>query len=406
MPDEITIPTLVRYAIILNFFGVGILFPLHYPVREVLILGLWTWAFPSRVGYLSFALLPFFPSVRYGYYAFNLFCVMSTLGAAHSFSQWATYHHYLSDKLHRLTRTCLMISLVIAAWQACDGVAWMRVFPEMYAMGNGRGGGLQTEPSLLASPFVLYLGFSLWKYVQCGGETTDARKILSEVAVLCMATIAVTRSLTVVLAALCFLPGFVKSIMRLVVYSVGCAVVTIIVLGSRILSAFSNSGAFTYLITTAVGSWRNVPDIIILSNLKAFLLPQDPSGIRDRISTLATWWNIHFAWVENTYSTFSASASTVGIIVTAIVFGAWVWFGYRRISCAKNLQATWIMLFFADWFIFPKFEVCGWIGIGLLTSFALITEEVAAEPPAQDSVVTSTPMCQAEIIGSEGKSCA
>jgi hypothetical protein len=373
-PVQTRIPLLIKGAILLSFFALGILFPLHYPVREVVTLGVWILAFPSRVGYLSFFLAPFFANATYGYYAFNLFCVLATLGTATGFMRWAELNGPAFVQLHRLTRACLIFNLILAVWQAIDGEAWMRVFPEMYAMGNGRGGGLQTEPSLLAPPLVLYLSFCLWHYLQGTDDAFDRGKMLFEAATLSVATILVTESLSVVIVVVCFLPAFLRSLRRLIPWAIGGAIATAIVLGDRIRDALSGPIVFTELITSAVGSWRNVPDIVILYNWQAFLLPQHPGEIRDKLNAFAALWNLDYAWLDNTYSTFSASASTLGLVVTLFLFGFGVWIGYRKVSRVKPIWRSWILLYVVDWFILPKFVPCGWVGIGLLTALAFSCE--------------------------------
>lgn len=359
----------------MSFFAIGILFPLHYPAREVVTLGVWILAFPSRAGYLSLFLAPLFTSATYGYYAFNLFCVLVTLGTAKAFMRWAVLNQDSFVQLHRLTRACMILSLILAVWQAIDGEIWMQVFPEMYAMGNGRGGGLQTEPSLLASPLILYLGFTLFCYMGDDKNRLNRTTLLLEAAVVSAASIIVTRSLSVVIVALCFMPSFITSLKKLIAWAAAGAAVTLIVLGERIQEALSGPVVFTDLITSAVGSWRNVPDIVILYNWQSFLFPQSPGEIRDKINAFAALWNFDYAWLENTYSTFSASASTVGLLVTLFLFGFGIWFGYRKLARLKPIWRSWMLLYLVDWFLLPKFEPCGWVGISLLTAIALLCEE-------------------------------
>ena len=270
----------------LSFFSLGLLFPFHYPVREVVTLGFWILAFPSRAGYLAFFLLPLFPSATSGYFAFNLFCVLATLGTAWSFAHWAPTSSETAGRLHRFTRSCLAISIVIAFWQCIDGEKWMQIFPEMFAVGNGRGAGLRTEPSLLASPLVLYLGFALWKYLSNGDSDRGRTRLQIEIAAFALATIVATESLTVVIVVLCFLPTFRTSLKGLIGWTAGGSLLSAAIFADRIRDALLGYGGFTYIITTAFGSWRNVPDIVILSNPQAFLLPQNPEGVRDKISSL------------------------------------------------------------------------------------------------------------------------
>ncbi len=70
----------LRVAIFLSFFPCAFLFPFGYPTREVITLLAWIVAFPSLLTALSLLLLPLFLSNSYGYFAFNLFSLLATLG--------------------------------------------------------------------------------------------------------------------------------------------------------------------------------------------------------------------------------------------------------------------------------------------------------------------------------------
>ncbi|MGH9343869.1 MAG: hypothetical protein ACRD19_08930 [Terriglobia bacterium] len=361
------IPFLMLAAILVSFFPCGILYPFSYPVPEIATLCLWIWAFPSPVGYLSLLLLPLFLSGSYGYSSFNLFCVVATLAIGVRFTRQIVAGQPLEERLHRLLRACLVISLFLAAWQAIDGKAWLRVFPAMFALGDGRGAGLREEPSLLAPPLALYLAAVLWRRMRQGLARQKENGLVLEAATLTVATIFLTRSLSVVIVALCFLPAFSKKIRYFFICGGVGTFVVAAVLWDRVRDALSTGGTLAYIITTGVGSWRNVPDILILLNARAYLLPPNPVEIRNQINSLTLSWNPQFYWLDNTYSTFSASASTLGIVATALLFGSGVLLGLRRTSSSGSLRFAWVMLYLADWFILPKYEPCGWVALGLVT---------------------------------------
>lgn len=372
-------PFLVGMAILVSFFPCGILYPLNYPVREIATLLLWIWAFPSWVGCLSVLLLPLLPSDAYGYFAFNLFCIMGTLGTGARVIQKAATNTMLAAPLHRIARACMLLSLALAAWQAVDGEAWLRAFPAMFAMGDGRGGGLRSEPSLLAPPLAMYLALVLWRRMQSQAGGTERRRLLVEAAVLSLATLLLTRSLTVAIILLCFLPTFTSRLRYLFISGAAGALLGATVLWDRVREALSDGGTFAYLITTAVGSWRNIPDFLVLVNIRDYLLPSNPAEVREKLNLFATMWSPTLAWLDNTYSAFSASASTIGILATAALFAAGLVVGFRRVSHASHMRITWLLLYVANWFILPKYEPCGWIGLGLLTAAASISEEPASE---------------------------
>jgi hypothetical protein len=328
-------------------------------------------------------LLPLLPNDAYGYFAFNVFCVAGTLGTGVRVAGWAAVNHALAAPLHRLAKACMLISLVLAAWQGVDGDAWLRAFPAMFALGDGRGGGLRTEPSLLAPPLAMYLVLVFWRRVQEGLDIKERKKLLVEAGILGMATLFLTRSLSVAIVLVCFLPVFTVRLRVLVISGIGGALLAGTLFRGRIRDAISEGGTFGYFITRAVGSWRNVPDVLIFANARDYLLPGNPTELRDKLNMFATMWIPGLAWLDNTYSTFSASASTIGLIATALIFGAGLLIGFRRISSASAVRATWLLLYIADWFVLPKYEPSGWIGLGLLTAAAAANCRHSITAPTQ-----------------------
>jgi hypothetical protein len=144
-------------------------------------------------------------------------------------------------------------------------------------------------------------------------------------------------------------------------------VVTVSVLGDRIRDAMVTAGGSAIdLITISVGSWRNIPDIAILSNPQAFLFPGNPADIRIKIKTFAALLSPAFVWLENTYSIFAAGGVTVGLLITAVLFIAGLAAGLRSFSSAPTVRATWIMMYLASWFILSKYDPSGWVVLGLL----------------------------------------
>jgi hypothetical protein len=367
---ESKVPWLIWIAILVSFFPCGILYPLSYPVREIATLLLWIWAFPSWMGCLSVLLLPLLPSDAYGYFAFNLFCITGTLGTGARVIRRAATSAMLAVPLHRLARACLLISLALAAWQAFDGENWLAAFPAMQAIGTGRGGGLRPEPSLLAPPLAMYLALVLWRRMQSAVDGKVERRLFVEAGVLSLTTLLLTHSLSVAIILICYLPAFTSKLRYLFVSAMGVAILGASVFWDRVRDAFSSGETFSYLITTAIGSWRNVPDILILVNIRDYLLPSHPAELREKLNQLAIMWSPGLAWLDNTYSTFSASASTVGVIATVILFGAGLFVGICKVSRANHMRTTWLLLYIADWFVLPKYEPCGWVGLGLLTAAA------------------------------------
>jgi hypothetical protein len=266
----------------------------------------------------------------------------------------------------------MVVSLALAAWQAIDGQRWLDAFPAMQSLGDGRGGGMRTEPSLLALPLALYFFLVIMRLVQPGLEAESKRRLLAEAALLGLGTIVLTRSLTVAIVVFCFLPAFGARLRYLLVYGGASAALALTLFWERLKEAISGDDAFTYMITTGVGSWRNVPDIIIFLHFRQYLLPPNPATVRETINAFAADWNPHFIWLENTFSTFSAGATTIGVIATLALLIAGAVVGLRKTSHSSTLRAAWMMLYIADWFILPKYEASGWIALGLVTAAATV----------------------------------
>lgn len=386
---ETRVPFLIRGAVLVSFFPCGIFYPLKYPVREIATLLIWICAFPSVPGRLSLLLLPFLMSSSYGYSAFNLFCILGTLGTGWKVATWVDRKSELAARLHRLARVCMLVSLVLAGWQAVDGKDWLNIFPAMYAIGNGRGSGMRTEPSLLAAPLAIYLALVLWRRSQLEAGDLTRTNLTFEAAALGSATLCLTRSLSVAIILVCFLPAFAVRL-RYLARSVTLGTCLVMILfWNRISDALADASTFADLITTSVGSWRNIPDIVILANIRDYLLPPNPANARETLNLFTAIWNPAFAWLDNTYSAFSASASTLGILITTGIFLAGLVVGYREVHQKRHLWITWILLYVADWFVLPKYEVSGWVATAMLTALFVGSQQLEVGLAAASATVSA-----------------
>lgn len=367
-------PIRVRFALalLLTFFPCGILYPLEWPVRELVTLCSWVWVFPSAVGCLSLALVPLLPNGTYGYFAFNLLCFSATLGVAHSAIRSRSFDKQAIVDLHRLARFCILLTFGIGLLQVITSPeAWASVFKDMSLGEGGRGAGLRLEPSLLAAPLALYLSLLVWR-IQILESNSRGRKrrgpLLVEGALVVLLTLLLTRSLSVLALAMCFAPAFglrLRNVLTPILAVLGGLLAGFLVFADRITQALQDSsGSAAALITVGVSSWRNVPDLLMIFNYRDFLLPGDPAEIRNRINTFATLLNPTFSWVENTYSTFSAGGSTVGLLATGCLFVGGILVEIRRLS--SSIRPAWLMLYVANWFVTPKFEAAGWVALALL----------------------------------------
>jgi hypothetical protein len=365
--------TRIAIALLLTFFPYGILYPLDYPVGELLTLCCWIWVFPSPVGWLALGLMPLIATETYGYFAFNLFCLIANLSIAWSASRCGEFDLKHLAGLHRFARGCMAVTLAIAAAQAITGpYLWAALFPHML-LDFGRGAGLKYEPSQLASLLSLYLVLLAVRTenLQKTHQPPAMRKsLLWEGIWAILATVAVTRSISVLIAVACFGPVlFIRRKHALLTAAalLAAGTVGVSVLGDRIAAAIGDAdGSVTDLITSSLGSWRNIPDIAIVSNYTAFLIPGNPAEIRTKIKTSVALMSPVFAWLENTYSIFAAGGVTAGLVVTVIAFVGGMAVGLRSLSSSFAMRLSWLMMYLASWFILSKYDPSGWVVLGLL----------------------------------------
>jgi len=360
-------------ALLLTFFPYGLLYPLDYPIGELLTLCCWIWVFPSRAGWLAVGLVPLIAIETYGYFAFNLFCLIADLSIAWSASRCREFDLSHLAGLHRFARACMAVTLVIAAVQAfTPPYIWAELFPRML-LTPGRGAGLKYEPSQLASLLSLYLVLLAMRTetLEATHQPLTMRKsLLWEGIWAILATVAVTRSISVLIAVACFGPVlFIRRKHAVLTGSaiLAAAAVGVSVLGDRVQAAIGDAdGSMTDLITSSLGSWRNIPDIAIVSNYSAFLIPGNPAEIRVKIKTSVALMSPVFAWLENTYSIFAAGGVTAGLLATVIAFVGGMVVGLRSLSSFSPARISWLMMYMASWFILSKYDPSGWVVLGLL----------------------------------------
>lgn len=375
-------------ALFLSFFPLAILYPLAYPVRELVTLCSWLWVFPSPVSCLALSLTPLLLSGTYGYFAFNLFCSIAVIGIAITAAR--SQKQMMEDMcgpLYRTARLCAFITIAVCILQAVSGPdLWKALFPNML-LGDeaGRGAGLVSEPSVLAGPLVLYLVLLTIHIQSLRSQTAkskEQRNVLCEGLIVVLCFVFLSRSISVTIAAATFLPIllFHRRNPIFATFSAGTALFAgSVALGGRIREALIDAqGELLAFLTVALNSWRNIPDILILANYPAFLLPTDPAALRTKITAYAVELDPALAWIENTYSLFAASASTMGLIAVALVFVSGLVVGLRWTSKSAALRLSWMSLYLYDWFLSPKFDAAGWIALGALP----LAWRMAGEKPA------------------------
>lgn len=379
-------PIRVRFAValLLTYFPLGFLYPLNYPAGELLTLCCWLWVFPSLIGWLSLGLMPLIPNATYGYFAFNLFCFVANLSIA--CSAFRSRELCLKDlaSLYKLARLCMVATLVVAAVQAVtDPYVWMAMFPDM-RLESGRGAGLRMEPSQLSCLLALYLGLlaARMEYMRATREPLHTQSSLLRGGTWAiLLTVVLTRSFSVLIIVFCFVPVLFirkKHVFLTIAASLAGVAVGVSVLGDRISEAFETSGgSAAELITASIGSWRNIPDILILSNYRDFLFPGNPSEVRMKINTFAVLMSSALAWIQNTFSTFSAGGVTVGLLVTVSAIFAGMVAGLRSLSSSPPTRTSWLMLYVAAWFFMAKWDPSAWIVLGMLPLMLKLHEREA-----------------------------
>jgi hypothetical protein len=364
-------------ALLLTFFSFGLsaIVPLPYPLRDLVDLCCWMWVFPSNIWIICLLLAPLIPTATYGYSAFNAFSLVATLSIGYSAMRSREIGFSTIVDLLKVARVCMFITAIVSVLQLVTGPGpWLSIFPEMSLGGIGaRGAGIQSEPALLAGPLAIYCTLLICRIeaVSFLGEPIKMRKrLMRECVVTMLVLMAVSGSLSVLLAAISIFPALVLRRKRILIPMIAVSLGVFAAAGifaERLREAFAGAkGSVLALMTVAVGSWRNVPDIVILQNPPDFLLPGNPADIRVKISVHAAELSPGFAWVQSTYSTFAAGATTVGLLAVGFIFARGFIIGKRSRSSLYSLWIAWCLLYAYNWFFAPKFEAAGWVALGLL----------------------------------------
>jgi hypothetical protein len=222
------------------------------------------------------------------------------------------------------------------------------------------------------------------EYMRATQEPLHARSsLLWEGIWAILLTVTVTRSFSVLIIVLCFAPVLFirkKHLFLTIAASLAGTAVGVSVLGDRISEAFETSGgSASELITASIGSWRNIPDILIMSNYRDFLFPGNPSEVRMKINTFAVLMSSALSWIQNTFSTFSAGGVTVGLLLTTGAIVAGMAAGLRSLSSSPPTRSSWLMLYVAAWFFMAKWDPSAWVVLGLLPLMLKLHEREAGK---------------------------
>jgi hypothetical protein len=395
--------TRLAIAAALTFFPYALMYPLEYPAPELIALSAWIWSFPSWVGFAAFALAPLIPTETYGYYAFNLFCVVANLSIAMSASSSKAWRPSDFETAHKIVRCFMLITLVICAMQVVtDPGLWSAVFPHM-VLEPGRGAGLKLEPSQIGSLLAIYLSVLVARLIATRKGVLSSRtqsQLVREAVQMIVGTVLLTRSLTVLIVACCFLfalfPIKRKQVLLAAAVVLACLAITNVVFGDRLHEAIETSGGDpTEFITASLSSWRNTPDLLIITDPSDFMMPGKPSEVRLRLHDSAVLLSPLLGWIQNTFTLFSAGGVTLGLPITLICMGGVLVGGLRKLRKSSHLCAVWLLCYVAGWVVLAKWDDAMWLTLGILQLVPRITEggsmaESAADHVSDPSVVTQS----------------
>jgi hypothetical protein len=363
----ISFQTRFKIALILTFFPCLVLYPLKYPSREMITLVSWLLPFPSLIGGLCVLSLPMMLSETYGYYSFNAICCILTIVLMRSVVRCREFNAEILEDLHHFARLCVIVTIIISAIQNVTNAAlWMHLFPGV-TLSSGRGAGFRTEPASISGPFVIYLSLLVICIASKHKDQVQSCKhLIVEGIVASLSILLVTRSIRTLIIICCFIPIFVLNARYLVFFAFGL-VATFCLFAERLSQDIKSSTTLVGIFTYNANSWRSMPDIALITNWNIFLLPTDPSIIRDKLtSAIISTFGLERFWLKNTYSTFAASVVSFGLIATAVLLLVGLKDGINCLSRPIKLLAVWLMLYIIVWFSTPKFEAGGWIALGFI----------------------------------------
>ena len=367
-------PTRTRatLALFLTFFSYGILYSAPYPAGELITVATWVWVFPSAIGCLSVACMPLVMNAAYGYFVFNLFCIAANMAVAYAALSRSSLTPDLVAGAYKTVRVCMLVTLALCFLQVItEPSIWMNAVPGI-ALPGGRGAGLRSEPSLLAGPLMVFLcllALRMQAARALGGPPSVGCKIYRGGVVAMLLLVVMTLSLSVLVVVGAFTPMLFLRHRRMGLQLMGLATgigIAAAAFADRVRDALNAGGSFQDMITISVASWRNIPDILVILNYSSYLWPGNPADVRAKLTGFAVVMNPGLSWLQFTYSTFSACVTTVGLVATAILFLAGLRLGLRHLPRSAGTRATWLLLYGVNWFLAPKYDVCGWIVLGLL----------------------------------------
>ncbi len=366
---EATTPTLAGFRVgvaLLLLFAPTVFLPFPYPFAELARLGLLTALFPSPV-----AAIPAVVSVAAylqhdEYLLFNAFTATAVASVAVGFSKFVG--RLSAPQVRRavwVTTWVVWATVIVQAIQVAGPSSISEAFYPTWmgiAVPEGRGSGLVLEPSFLAGPlaFAMTLWLAGWRVDPVKGPRVSL-------------IVAVSISIVLSKSLLCALL-FVPFVFYIFVKLAHLRIAILVVLAATIPWVYERlDSAAPVAVSSGVGamgmalnSWRTIPDEAILANWSEYLLPFQPDS-RDRVAASIARLYPEEAWIENTYSLFAATASSLGL-VGVLVLCSWVLLVVLLRPMQFGLRVLLLALIPMAVFSVPKVEPSLLMGIAMLAT--------------------------------------
>lgn len=290
-------------------FGLGnVAFSATFVIQWILIIALFD----------LYYVLPLFPLMFISgidYYVYNLIPVVLSIlllneGLKRGFG-------IVPIKLAHFNRYFFTFTVLLGFSQWFMKDIWKVLIP-FQLISSFRGSAFQIEPSFLAFPLFIYISYQLFLLEQTGNK-----RIAYETIFVSALAVIITSSISVFLTSLYSFISLRKISPRtmLLVLIIPAIIIgfSIWIFSPRIeriteyLSSIENLTDVIIYGSIAIGSWRNIPDVIVLTNIDKFIFPSsNVLGLRETISKLGARYG--FGWLSATFNVFTSAIITLGLL--------------------------------------------------------------------------------------------
>lgn len=314
---------------------VGIAFPYPYPELIAATFLLMSTSGPAFLAVTAITILILVPIVDeyFLYSAYLIIAVVKPLTALESIKRFFT-----RPKFRSLAIAVILLNLVAMFIQYFFPQAWPDI--AYVTLGEGqRAAGLKQEPS---HTIILLVIAATLAFTSRPDQSYKAAALFNTFALLLLF---LTKS---DLVALVWASYFALAVSRRTPKPVMA-----IALGLAVYLGFRSIYALNELLFQEMGSWRSVPDFAIILKPESFLWP-NISDIQFKLNGIIEEIFAGPSFVEWTYSIFSTSVLTIGLIPMLIIFVL----GYRywNASFHKIVSFRAVPVVFVAMLFLPKYE--------------------------------------------------